>query len=333
MAVSVRDVALRAGVSLGTVSNVLNSPEKVAPTTAQRVLAAIEELGFVRNDAARQLRAGSSRSIGMLVLDVRNPFFTDVARGAEEAALEAGLSVLLADSGERADREAAHLDLFEEQRVRGMLVTPVGDVVGRLERLRERGIPVVLVDRLASEERFSSVSVDDVAGGRMAAEHLLGAGRRRLLFVGGPLDLGQVADRLAGAREAVASVRGAALDVLEIPSLTMTEGVSAARRLLDVDDRPDGIFAANDVVALGLLQGVGMLGGLRIPEDIALVGYDDIDFAAAAAVPITSIRQPRDLMGRRAVELLLAEIEGGPRGERIVFQPELVVRESTRGRS
>ena len=332
MAISVRDVALRAGVSLGTVSNVLNNPEKVATPTAQRVLAAIEELGFVRNDAARQLRAGSSRSIGMLVLDVRNPFFTDVARGAEEAALEAGLSVLLADSGERADREAAHLDLFEEQRVRGVLVTPVGEDVGRLERLRERGIPVVLVDRLASADGFSSISVDDVAGGRMATEHLLSTGRRRLLFVGGPLDLGQVRDRLVGARQAVSSVSDATLDVLEVASLTMAEGVSAGRHLLGVEDRPDGIFAANDVVALGLLQGVGMLGGLHIPEDIALVGYDDIDFASAAAVPVTSIRQPRDLIGRRAVELLLAEIEGGARGERIVFQPELVVRESTKGR-
>jgi len=332
VAVSVRDVALRAGVSLGTVSNVLNSPDKVAPGTAQRVLAAIEELGFVRNDAARQLRAGSSRSIGLLVLDVRNPFFTDVARGAEERAQEEGLSVLLADSGEQTDREASHLDLFEEQRVRGLLVTPVGNVGERLERLRAHGIPVVLVDRLASTGGFSSVSVDDVAGGRMAAEHLLAVGRRRLLFVGGPFDLGQVSDRLAGARDAVQAVGGATLDVLEIPSLTMTEGVSAARRLLDGASRPDGVFAANDVVALGLLQGVGMLGGLRIPEDLALVGYDDIDFAAAAAVPITSVRQPRELIGRRAVELLLAEIDGSGEREQIVFQPELVVRESTRGR-
>ncbi|HEV7622963.1 MAG TPA: LacI family DNA-binding transcriptional regulator [Amnibacterium sp.] len=332
MAAGIRDVANRAGVSVGTVSNVLNNPEKVAPATARRVLAAIDELGFVRNDAARQLRAGSSRSIGLLVLDVRNPFFTDVARGAEEAAQEAGLSVLLADSGEQTAREAAHLDLFEEQRVRGLLITPVGDVVERLARLRARGIPVVLVDRLASVGGFSSVSVDDVAGGRMAAEHLLATGRRRLLFVGGPLDLGQVSDRLAGARAAVEAVADARLDVLEIPSLTMTEGVSAARRILESDDRPDAVFAANDVVALGLLQGVGMLGGLRIPEDLALVGYDDIDFAAAAAVPITSIRQPRDLIGRRAVELLLAEIEGSAARERIVFQPELVVRESTRGR-
>jgi LacI family transcriptional regulator len=329
MAVSVRDVADRAGVSLGTVSNVLNNPGKVAQATADRVLAAIDELGFVRNDAARQLRAGSSRSIGLLVLDVRNPFFTDVARGAEERAVAAGLSVLLANSDERADREAAHLDLFEEQRVRGVLVTPVDEDGSRWRRLRGRGIPVVLVDRLSADAGFSSVSVDDVVGGRLAAQHLLDRGRRRILFVGGPLELRQVRDRLQGARDAVQAVPGARIDVLQVTGLTMTDGVSAGRRILAMQDRPDAVFAANDLVALGLLQGVGLGGGLRVPEQLAIVGYDDIDFAAAAAVPITSIRQPRDRMGAEAVELLLAEIEGVEPRRQIVFEPELVEREST----
>ncbi|MDQ1512752.1 MAG: LacI family transcriptional regulator [Microbacteriaceae bacterium] len=332
MAAGIREVADRAGVSVGTVSNVLNTPGKVAAATAERVLAAIEELGFVRNDAARQLRAGSSRSIGLLVLDVRNPFFTDVARGAEERAVEADLSVLLANSDERPERESAHLDLFEEQRVRGILITPVGEVGGRLAQLRRRGIPAVLVDRLDTTGDFSSVSVDDVAGGRLALQHLLDTGRRRILFIGGPADLRQVRDRLQGAREAVESVPDARLDVLPIDGLTMTEGVQAGRRILDLDldHRPDAVFAANDLVALGVLQGVGILGGLRVPEQIAIVGYDDIDFAAAAAVPITSIRQPRGRIGAEALELLLEEIAGTEEHRRIVFQPELVVRESSR---
>ena len=330
MAISVRDVAERAGVSVGTVSNVLNTPGKVAPGTTQRVLAAIDELGFVRNDAARQLRAGSSRSIGLLVLDIGNPFFTDVARGAEERATEAGLSVLLANTDEDEHREAAYLDLFEEQRVRGILITPVDEVLPRLERLRSHGIPSVLVDRLATGSGFSSVSVDDVAGGRMAAQHLLDTGRRRLLFVGGPRDLRQVRDRLAGARQAVADVRGASLEVMDVASLTMLDGVSAGRRILELPERPDGVLAVNDLVALGVLQGVSILGGVRVPQDVAIVGYDDIDFAAAAAVPITSIRQPRNRIGAEALDLLLAEIDGNDVHRRIVFQPELVVRESTR---
>ena len=329
MAISVRDVAERAGVSLGTVSNVLNSPEKVAPATTERVLAAIDALGFVRNDAARQLRAGTSRSIGLIVLDVGNPFFTDIARGAEERAQRAGLSVLLANADQDEQREASHLDLFAEQRVRGVLISPVGDVVPRLERLRGRGIPSVLVDRLAPAGGFSSVSVDDVAGGRLAAQHLVDGGRRRLLYVGGPPSLRQVRDRVRGAREVVDATPGASLDVLEVDSLTMLDGVTAGRRILEAGGLPDAVVAANDLVALGVLQGIGILGGVRVPDDVAIVGYDDIAFAAAAAVPITSVRQPRERMGAEALDLLLDEIDGNEVRRRIVFQPELVVRAST----
>jgi LacI family transcriptional regulator len=328
MSVSVKDVAARAGVSVGTVSNVLNSPAKVATETAARVQRAISDLGFVRNDAARQLRAGTSRCIGFVVLDVGNPFFTDLARAAEERAAESGLAVLIANSGEQREREAAGLDLFEEQRVRGVLISPVEDLTARLEQLRSRGTPSVLVDRMASTAGFSSVSVDDVAGGRVAAQHLLDVGRRRLLFVGGPLDLEQVRDRLEGAREAVAGVAGATLEVLPIGALTVRHGVDAGREILEMPEPPDAVFAANDLVALGVLQ-AALLGGMRVPADLALVGYDDIEFAASAGVPITSVRQPRDRMGAIAVDLLLAEIDGVPERRRIVLQPELVIREST----
>ncbi|MEH0109157.1 LacI family DNA-binding transcriptional regulator [Tersicoccus sp. MR15.9] len=332
MAASVRDVAARAGVSVGTVSNVLNSPGKVAAATAERVLAAIDDLGFVRNDAARQLRVGRSSSIGLVVLDVRNPFFTDVARGVEERAAAEGLSVLLANSDERGDREAAHLALFEEQRVRGILISPVEEVLPQLQGLRNRGIPSVFVDRLASTPGWSSVSVDDVRGGRDAAEHLLARGRRRLLFVGGPLDLRQVQDRLEGARAAVAQVEEARLDVLPVAGLTMAQGVAAGRRILalgaDLHTRSDAVVAGNDLIALGVLQGVAINGGIRVPEDLAIVGYDDIDFAAAAAVPITSIRQPRERMGALALELLLEQLDG-KESRQIVLQPELVVRASS----
>ena len=329
MAINVRDVAERARVSVGTVSNVLNAPAKVAEGTAERVHAAIAELGFVRNDAARQLRAGSSRTIGLVVLDVRNPFFADVSRGAEIRATEAGLSVLLANSDEQAERESAHLDLFEEQRVRGILISPVGDTMQQLERLRSHGIPSVLVDRLATTPGFSSVSVDDVDGGMQAVRHLLAIGRRRILFVGGPLDLAQVRDRLRGARQAVAEVEGARLTVLPIAALTVSQGVAAGREILALHDPPDAVFAANDLVALGVLQGVGLIGGPRVPEQLAIVGYDDIDFAAWAAVPITSVRQPRELLGSIALDLLTAEIEGKPERQRVVLKPELVVRGST----
>ncbi|WP_372468379.1 LacI family DNA-binding transcriptional regulator [Microbacterium maritypicum] len=335
MAVSVRDVAAAAGVSVGTVSNVLNQPDKVAATTVERVQAVIAELGFVRNDAARQLRAGRSRSIGLVVPDAGNPFFADVARGAEARADEDALAVLLGNSDENPSREDNYLDLFREQRVNGVLITPASDDIDKLLRVQAAGTPVVLVDHEAPGAVFCSVSVDDDEGGFLAAQHLLRIGRRRLAFVGGPESIAQVMNRLRGAQRAVDEVPDATLEVLRMPALTVLHGRAAgeeiaARREVD---RPDAIFAANDLLAVGLLQALTMFHSLRVPDDIALVGYDDIDFATATVVPLTSVRQPAQLIGRTAVELLLRSISD-PDGEyerRVRFRPELIVRQSTAG--
>ncbi|WP_027479288.1 LacI family DNA-binding transcriptional regulator [Gryllotalpicola ginsengisoli] len=331
MTVSVRDVAEHAGVSVGTVSNVLNGKATVRPETVERVLAAVAELGFVRNDAARQLRAGVSRSIGMIVLDAGNPFFTGLARAAEQRALAEGRAVLLANSDEQPEREALYLDLFEQQRVAGLLISPVGDAMDRLHALHGRGTPTVLVDRFSDDPGFSSVSVDDVAGGRMAAAHLLETGRRRIAFVGGPRRLRQVADRLRGARQALRGRTDASLSVLPTRALTVDDGRRAASELLRLpaSDRPDAVFAANDLLAIGVLQGV--LEERRVPGELAIVGYDDIPFAASMAVPLTSVRQPYARMGERAVELLEREIADPSRADRehVVFEPELVVRASS----
>ncbi len=328
--VGIRDVAQRAGVSVGTVSNVLNGSPRVSPVTVERVRAAISDLGYVRNEAARQLRAGRSSSVGLVVLDVRNPFFTDVARGAEDEAARFGLSVILGNSDEDVARESSYLDLFEEQRVHGILISPFGDIEDRLAELRRRGTPVVLVDRESRDAAVSSVSVDDVAGGRLAVAHLLSTGRRRIAFVGGPLGIRQISDRLAGARAAVAEVPGATLEELETAALTVLEGRRVGEDLVARTERPDAVFAANDLVAVGLLQALVMSGRLRVPDDVALVGFDDIDFASATVVPLTSVRQPRHEIGATALRILreeAAEPERPPR--RIVFQPELVVRAST----
>ncbi|MGM1017153.1 MAG: LacI family DNA-binding transcriptional regulator [Actinomycetota bacterium] len=331
--VSVRDVANDAGVSVGTVSNVLNRPDKVTPDTLDRVQASIARLGFVRNDAARQLRAGRSRTIGLVVLDIRNPFFADLAIGAEQRADVHGLSVLVANSDEKQERENTHLDLFEEQRVAGVLVTPVDDALPRLARMHERGIPAILVDRESRDSRFASVAVDDVEGGRLAAEHLLNRGRRRIAFIGGPVSLRQVADRLSGAQSA-ASAAGAGIEFIATDGLSVEEGRRAGSRILQRprSSRPDAVFAANDLLALGILQSLVMTGDARVPEDIALIGYDDIDFAAAAVVPLSSVRQPASLIGATAVDLLLRGGSGdAPANEHVLFRPELVERASTLG--
>ncbi|WP_136587319.1 LacI family DNA-binding transcriptional regulator [Microbacterium hydrothermale] len=331
MAVKIKDVAARAGVSVGTVSNVLNGRSTVSPAAVERVRAAIDALGYVRNDAARQLRAGRSRAIALIVLDVGNPFFAAVARGAEARAAADGYVVLLGSSGADGDQERLYLDQFREQQVAGVLLTPAdadGDVV---ERLASAGIPVVLVDEQTAVDEVCTVSVDDVEGGYLAVAHVLERGRRRVAFVGGPLGTRQVADRLAGARRAIAEVEGAALEIIETEAMTVLAGRAAGERLRERSDRPDAVFAANDLLAVGVLQALTMLGGVRVPDDIALVGYDDIDFASATVVPLTSVRQPAEALGSTAVDLLLRHFDGElDTAERQVrFRPELVVRASS----
>lgn len=329
---SVVDVAARAGVSVGTVSNVLNRPERVAPSTRERVLKAIDELGFVRNEAARQLRAGHSRTIGLVVLDVRNPFFTDLAAGAEGVAATLGLSVMLCNSNDDPSRESHYLSTLKEQRAFGILITPVSKttVIGEIRR---RGIPVVLVDR-AARGNECSVSVNDRVGGELAVRHLIELGHRRIGFVGGPLSLSQVSQRLVGARTAieVAGLPSDALTMVETPRLDVAQGRATGEKLAAMPSRkrPTAVFCANDLLALGLLQDT-VRRGLSVPGDLAIVGYDDIDFAAAAAVPLTSVRQPRFQLGKAAMEMLIEEATDGKfhRHRQIVFEPELIVREST----
>ncbi|CAL9602426.1 Ribose operon repressor [Streptomyces sp. enrichment culture] len=331
--VGIKEVARHAGVSVGTVSNVINRPHMVAEETRERVLGAISELGYVRSESARQLRAGRSRIISLLVLDMANPFFVDVASGAERVARGASLGVMLCNSAQSVTEEADYLSLFAEQRVRGVLVTPA-DLTGRnLAEFRRHRIPFVLVDRVLPSAEGCSVSVDDVLGGRLAVQHLLDQGHSSIAYVSGPMSLQQCRDRRDGALAALtdAGLDASALRVVEADRLDVPEGRDAGARLLGMDTRPSAVFCANDLLALGVLQAL-FAEGVRVPEDVALVGYDDIEFAAAAAVPLTSVRQPAVRMGRQAAELLLEETGDEAdrhRHQSIVLEPELIVRDST----
>jgi DNA-binding LacI/PurR family transcriptional regulator len=332
---SIKEVARQAGVSVGTVSNVLNRPDMVAPARRQRVLDVIDKLGFVRNESARQLRAGRSRTIGLVVIDVANPFFTDVARGVESITDESNSMLMLCNSGEDRVREARHLEMLEQLRVLGILITPVDSNDPLIDEIASRGTPIVLVDRRSKGRTRCSVGVNDVLGGRVAVEHLLAQGHRRIAFVGGPFSLRQVSEHHQDARNAIADQPGAPtaeLSVVETTSLTVAAGRAAAVTIAELPARrrPTAAFCGNDLVALGVLQEMTRR-GTRVPQDLALVGYDDIEFAGAAAVPLTSVRQPREALGRTAGQLLLEEVEDGAshRHRHVVFDPELVVRESS----
>jgi LacI family transcriptional regulator len=314
---------------------VLNRPHRVSASNVTRVQAAMSELGFVRNESARMLRAGHSRTLAYIMLDAANPFFTDVAQSMEASAEVEDLTVFLCNSGNRADREAGYLAHLRERRVAGILITPIDPDSPSLLETAASGTPVVILDRTRPGSDFCTVSVDELLGGRLAIEHLIDRGHERVAFVGGPESLGQVRERREGARAAWHEAGMNNDDLLVIPTESMSVGAgrSAGERIagLPARKRPTAAFCANDLIALGLLQHATST-GVHVPDDLAIVGYDDIDFAAAAAVPLTSVGQPRHELGHTAAEMVVDEATNDAHEHRqVLFTPELVARKSTVG--
>lgn len=333
MPASVKDVAALAGVSSSTVSNYLNHPHVLGAASRERVEAAIEKLGFVPNESARQLRAGSSKALALILLDAWLPYFNELSRGVEDVTREGGWSLFFSNSNRDGAQELRNIDMFEAHRVQGIVIYPLGDVVPRLERLAERGIRSVVVGPIRESATVASVLFDDRGGGRLAGEHLLALGRRRIMFLGSPT-VSQSNDRLAGLQDAVAG-GAATITVVDVPHLATEDGLRAAEQIiaLPAAERPDAVFAANDMVALGVLTQL-LRHGIRVPEEIALVGFDDVDQAHQSVVPLTSVRQPGYEIGRAAGAALLQQLADptAPPPATTPFPAELVVRESTIGR-
>ncbi len=331
---SVKDVAALAGVSLGTVSNTLNRPDRVSEATRLKVERAMAELGFVRNESARQLRAGTSRTLAYVMLDAGNPFFTDVAQGIEEAADAAGLSLVLCNSAQRAGPRGRLPRPVPAAAGPGVLVTPVDPASPTLDAIRDRGTPLVIVDRTRARRvvllgRASTTS--SAVGSRSSTSSTAATS-------GSPSSAGRPswarcasASRVRARRGSDAGRPAEDLVVLHTPALGVAAGREAGERLagMPARRRPTAAFCANDMTALGLLQ-QAISSGVRVPEKLAIVGYDDIEFASAAAVPLTSVRQPRDELGRTAARLLLDEAANPDHAhEQVLFTPELVARAST----
>jgi LacI family transcriptional regulator len=329
--VSIKDVARAANVSQGTVSHVLNHPDRVSPARREAVEQAIRELGFVRHEAARHLRAGYSSTVGLLLLDAWNPGFTDVARGVEDTTMGRGWTVVISNSARDIDREKTYLRLFHEQRVAGLIVVPHDQSADNLHEIRSGGVPVVVVDRAEHGEHGMSVAVDDVAGGELAARHLIGLGHRHIAFVGDEAAAAPVHARLTGVRKAVAEA-GVDIRLDVIPAELTAEAGSetgAALATLPAGKRPTAVAAAIDLLAIGVLQAFQQR-GIRVPDDISLVGYDDIPFTRQLSVPLTTVHRSHYDMGVTAAQMLTSALSGEvPNARHVVFQPELVVREST----
>ncbi|MGG7465218.1 LacI family DNA-binding transcriptional regulator [Plantibacter sp. YIM 135347] len=331
-------VARLAGVSTATVSNTLNRPEIVAPATRDRVLTAIAALDFVPNRAAATLRQGTNRLLGLVIPDIVNPFYAAITRGVTEAAAEHGYTVALCVSHDDPDLELRHFEMLAEHRAAGALVAPLTADASRLDQLRRVGAHLVLMDRTSPTDAGCSVSIDDRAGGRLAARHLLATRGERLVLVNGEPTIPQCADRRAGARSAFEE-RGLDPDALEevtVDEMTIDAGHAIGRRLADDAALPGGgavpggIFCTNDQLAVGVIRGLTER-GLRVPADVAVIGYGDLALASESLVRLTTVEQPKDELGRAAVEILLAELAADP-AEHVhtnrMLDPRLVVRES-----
>jgi len=324
------DVAKAAGVSAATVSRVLNGSTTVTPELADRVREAAIATSYIRNPNGRALRRQRSDTWALIVSDLQNPFFTALVAAVEHVAVKAGYSVMLCNTGEDLDRENAYLDTAIAQRMAGVVVSVASEESSDLTRLRDAGVPTVLVDRRVHDFAGDSIMLDNVRAGRTAAEHLLELGHRDILCLGGPSGVSTTADRLEGVvqgyerfavpfnrpRQVRTDVRPA-----EVEELVATEVASK--------HPPDAIFALNGRLTTGAYRAL-QASGLKLPDDISLVGFDDDPWTRMVTPAVTLISQPVIEMGERAAECLLARAgSASTTATHLMLTPRLEVRGST----
>jgi len=328
---TIYDVADHAGVSAATVSRVLNGKGSVDPRLCDRVRASAEHLGYRRNLVARNLRRQQSTLWAVVVSDVRNPFFTSVVRGIEDVAQDAGYSVVLCNSDESAEKEAAYVVAALSEQVAGVILSPTSGA-DTVRTLAAAGTPVVLIDRELRGVRSDAVLVDNRHGARLATEHLLEMGYSRIGCITGPRTTSTAAQRLRGYRAALQAVgpdAGPHDDLVRYGDFRRSSGVAAMTALLDLQDPPDAVFVANNLMTIGALEAIASR-GLVPPEDIGVVGFDTIPWADLVTPSLTTVSQPTYELGREAAGLLLGRIEDPRRPvRRRVLRTTLHVRASS----
>lgn len=325
---TIYDVARLAGVSTATVSRALNDTGQIAPATRGSIKAAVAQLGYRPNRIARSLATRSTQTIALLLPDITNPLYGELVRGVQELALEHEYTTLLCTTDGDPEREERYLDLLRAKQVDGALVDGLVTTADRIGRFVRDGFPIVCLDRDVTSGEVPVVQVDNRRGAFLATEHLLGLGHRRIAHVRGPA-AGIADERLGGYREAHAAAGVAvAPELVADGGWTSDDGFGAVRRLLDARSGFTAVFAANDLAALGVLAALAQA-GLRVPDDVSVVGFDDLRLVEYACPPLTTVRQPADEIARRATEILLQAVRGGEHGGgRHLFEPRLVVRAS-----
>ena len=328
--VSGHDIARLAGVSQSTVSRVINDHPRIAPETRERVRKAMEELGYTPNAAARTLITGRSHLIGLVVSNISNPFYPPLVEAIVNAAEDAGFHVILGNAQEDATRQLEFLRLLAEHQVDGAILTSaLGAIAPELSRFAETGPPLVLVNRVLPDARIDSVLIDNERGGYLATEHLIALGHTRIAYVGGNQDASTNHQRFAGFRQAMEDA-GIPVpdDHVNHGDYTRLSGSIIAKRLLQLPEPPTALVCADDLIALGCMEGLHAA-GLQVPDDVALVGFDDIPSASLHGIGLTTVRQPTVEMGERAVKLMLDRLEHQDRAPVVDMLPaELIIRTS-----
>jgi LacI family transcriptional regulator len=330
-AVTLADIAKRANVSPITASRALGGSGLVALATRERVLAAASDLGYVPNLLARGLVQNRTATVGVVVLELSNPFFVPMLSAVESVAARRGFLVVVGESGRDPDKELRYVEQFQQLRIGGIIVTTASRQFDHLVAARAGGTPVVLMARRWEEGDY--VTADHVEAGRLVAGHLLSRDYRRigLVWTREPENTA-IEDRILGVRQVLteAGVELPSRWDLRTPTTLLEDGMEAADRFLAMPDRPRAVFVSTDRQAMGFVERV-VAKGVRVPEDLAIVGYDDIPFAAYARVPLTTVAIPMRRMGELAAEILFDRLDGaaGPEPRQVLLQPELIVRASS----
>jgi len=316
-------------LSIATISRALNRPTVVAAQTRQRVLAAVHRHGYTPNDTKRALRTQQTRTIGVVVSDIRNTFFASVVKAVDDVARANGYTVLICNADEDSAKEEAALQLLLDRKVSGVINCSTGANLELLRAFQQSGAVLVDLDRQSGLEHVDTVIVDNERGAELAAEHLVGLKHRKIATIAGPQHLSNARGRLAGLRKTLHKF-GIPIgkDYIQIGDFKQNSGYHSAKRLLSRKDRPTAIFSANIEMTAGLVAYVREA-GIAIPKDLSIVSFDDAFWTRYIDPPLTVIAQPMEAMGECAMELLLSRLRGGKPPQTQVFAPELIVRGST----